>query len=56
MESFLRRIVGADLLITPAVHLVVIGANECILHEHRSGNGLWGSSQAQPNPDELRVR
>jgi ADP-ribose pyrophosphatase YjhB (NUDIX family) len=53
MESYLRRlrrVVGTDLLITPAVQLIVVDANERILYERRGDNGFWGipSGAAEP--------
>jgi 8-oxo-dGTP pyrophosphatase MutT (NUDIX family) len=53
MESYLRRlrrVVGPDLLISPAVQLVVVDDDERILYERRGDNGLWGlpSGGAEP--------
>jgi ADP-ribose pyrophosphatase YjhB (NUDIX family) len=53
VESYLRRLrrhVGPDLLITPAVQLVVVDAEDRILYERRGDNGLWGipSGAAEP--------
>jgi len=53
MESYLRRlrrVVGSDLLITPAVQLVVVDDDDRVLYERRGDNGLWGvpSGAAEP--------
>ena len=53
MESYLRRlreVVGSDLLISPAVQMVVVDADQPILYERRRDNGLWGipSGVAEP--------
>jgi ADP-ribose pyrophosphatase YjhB (NUDIX family) len=53
MESYLRRlrhVVGPELLIRPAVQLVVVDEDERILYERRGDNGLWGipSGAAEP--------
>jgi ADP-ribose pyrophosphatase YjhB (NUDIX family) len=53
MEAYLRRLrraVGPGLLISPAVRMVVLDAEERILYERRGDNCRWGipSGAAEP--------